>query len=182
MGERVVLDVARRVAQRLELRQRGGGGGALVDEAALDLGERRLQRRVGKRPGGVLLEPGRGGDDGHGRRCPARERALWPSIARKARAGPADAPPLPEGRPLRRKNKRCFAAESLRSGPGSHSAFAACARESSGWNWRTVSQPRFPGRLQRSEAEWKAIRDPAQDLRSAACSSFHRGLRRVERR
>ena len=64
MGKRVVLDVARRVAQRLELRQRGGGRGALVDEAALDLGERRLQRRVGKRPGGVLLEPG-----GAFRRC-----------------------------------------------------------------------------------------------------------------
>ena len=106
MGERVVLDVARRVAQRLELRQRGGGGGALVDEAALDLGERRLQRRVGKRPGGVLLEPGRGGDDGHGRRCPARERALWPSIARKARAGPADAPPLPEGEVELRRRAR----------------------------------------------------------------------------
>ena len=42
--------------------------------------------------------------------------------------------------------------------------FAACARESSGWNWRSLSQPRFPGSLQRSEAEWKAIRDPAQEL------------------
>ena len=31
-------------------------------------------------------------------------------------------------------------------GPG----FAACARESSGWSWRSLSQPRFPGRLQRT--------------------------------
>jgi hypothetical protein len=28
---------------------------------------------------------------------------------------------------------------------------------------RSISQQRFPGRLQRSEAEWKAIRDPAQE-------------------
>src|SRR5215217_4482543 len=31
-----------------------------------------------------------------------------------------------------------------------------------------ASQQPFPGRLERSEAEWKAIRDPAQDSRSAA--------------
>ena len=48
--------------------------------------------------------------------------------------------------------------------------------KSSGWSWRSVSQQRFPGRLQRSEAEWKGIRDPAQDSRSAAYSSFRRGL------
>ena len=63
--------------------------------------------------------------------------------------------------------KMKFGAASRRSlalGPGSHSAFAACARESSGWNWRSLSQQHFPGRLQRSEAEWKAIRDPAQEL------------------
>ncbi|MFL5197763.1 MAG: hypothetical protein ACJ8BE_12710, partial [Microvirga sp.] len=56
-------------------------------------------------------------------------------------------------------------------GPGSHSAFAACARESSGWNWRSVSQQRFPGHLQRSAAEWKAIRDPAQDSPQSGAES-----------
>src|SRR5215207_5918909 len=29
--------------------------------------------------------------------------------------------------------------------------------------WRLISQPPFPGSLQRSAAKWKAIRDPAQD-------------------
>ena len=36
-----------------------------------------------------------------------------------------------------------------------------------GKQWRELRpnpQPRFPGSLERSEAEWKAIRDPAQDL------------------
>ena len=83
------------------------------------------------------------------------------------------------GLSLRRPLRNEFGAASRRVlalGPGSHSAFAACARESSGWSWRSVSQQRFPGRLQRSEAEWKGIRDPAQDSRSAAYSSFRRGL------
>src|SRR5215213_8163082 len=53
---------------------------------------------------------------------------------------------------------------SLALGPGSHSAFAACARESSGASCAQTPQPRFPGRRQRSEAKWKAIRDPAQRL------------------
>jgi len=40
-------------------------------------------------------------------------------------------------------------------------------------DWRSLSQRRFPGRLQRSEAEWKAIRDPAQDSpRSGAEPTF----------
>ena len=71
------------------------------------------------------------------------------------------------GLSLRRPLRNEFGAASRRVlalGPGSHSAFAACARESSGWSWRSVSQQRFPGRLQRSEAEWKGIRDPAQDF------------------
>ena len=49
-------------------------------------------------------------------------------------------------RPLRNK----FGAASrqlLALGPRSHSACAACARESGGWNWRSVSQQRFPGSL-----------------------------------
>src|SRR4051812_38128331 len=40
-----------------------------------------------------------------------------------------------------------------------------CMRPGKPWReLRPNPQPRFPGRLQRSEAEWKAIRDPAQEL------------------
>ena len=59
MRQRVVLDLAALVAQRLELRQAGGRGGAVDDEAAFHLVERGLQRLVGERFAGVLLEPGR---------------------------------------------------------------------------------------------------------------------------
>ena len=40
--QRMVLDVARLVAQRLELRQARGGGGAIGDEAGFHLAQRRL--------------------------------------------------------------------------------------------------------------------------------------------
>ena len=56
MREGVVLDVARAVAQRLELRQLGGDRGALVDEALPDIAERPLQLLVAERLVGVLLE------------------------------------------------------------------------------------------------------------------------------
>jgi hypothetical protein len=58
MRQRVVLDVARDVAELLELRQRGDGGGAACDEAGAGTGERPLQPHVGQRAMGVLLEGG----------------------------------------------------------------------------------------------------------------------------
>src|SRR5215204_7030029 len=70
--------------------------------------------------------------------------------------------PLPLARPLRNK----FGAASrqlLALGPGSHSACAPCARES-GAKIGTSLSTAFPGRLERSAAKWKAIRDPAQEL------------------
>ena len=56
MGERVVLDGARVVAERLEFRQRLDGLRPLVDEAGLDVVERLLELRVGERSLGVRLE------------------------------------------------------------------------------------------------------------------------------
>ena len=56
MGERVVLDVARLLAQLLELRQRGRRLRALVDEIVADMVQRPLQLRVGERVPRVLLE------------------------------------------------------------------------------------------------------------------------------
>src|SRR5262249_58180939 len=78
--QHVVLDVARGVAQRLELRQPGGGRGPALDEVLLHMRERPLQLRVGKGAVGVVLEP-RGGDGLHyaPSPCPspaARERGL----------------------------------------------------------------------------------------------------------
>ena len=98
------------------------------------------------------------------RRARRRRHGALPEAARRRQAGlsAANRETAPSGRPLR--NEFGAASRQLPAlGPGSHSAFAACARESSGWSWRSVSQQRFPGRLQRSEAEWKGIRDPAQD-------------------
>ena len=65
MGERVVLDVARRVAERLELGQRRRPPSARLSmKAGADVAERLLQMRVGERVPGVLLEARRG--DVHG--------------------------------------------------------------------------------------------------------------------
>ena len=60
MGERVVLDVARRLAQRVELGQLVDRLRPLVDETGADVAERLLQVLVGERPARVLLEGGRG--------------------------------------------------------------------------------------------------------------------------
>ena len=59
MRERVVLDVAGAVAQRLELGQALGGGGARGDEIAGDV-ERALQPRVAQRLVDIFLEARRG--------------------------------------------------------------------------------------------------------------------------
>jgi hypothetical protein len=67
MGERVILDVARAVAQRLEFRQARGGGGALFNEIAAHETQRILQRRVLQRRMGVFLEMGRIRHFTHGR-------------------------------------------------------------------------------------------------------------------
>ncbi|MDF2974734.1 MAG: hypothetical protein K0R61_5184 [Microvirga sp.] len=56
MLQRVVLDVASRIPQRLEFRQLVGGHLALVDEALLHVAERLLQLTVVQRPRGILLE------------------------------------------------------------------------------------------------------------------------------
>ncbi len=61
MGQRVVLDVAADVAQRLELRQPRHGFGAAHQESPLGLAERLLQPGIGQGARRVLLE-GRGGD------------------------------------------------------------------------------------------------------------------------
>ena len=60
MGQGVVLDVAALVAQRLELGQALGGARAAGDPAGLDLGQRRLQRRVFQRRMGIVREGERG--------------------------------------------------------------------------------------------------------------------------
>ena len=54
--ERVVLDVARIVAQPVEFGQRVDGLAPLVDEAAAHIAERLLQLRIGERCPGILLE------------------------------------------------------------------------------------------------------------------------------
>jgi hypothetical protein len=58
----VVLDVARGVAELLELRQRGDRGGAARDEARAAAGEGLLQPRILEGAAGIFLESGRGGD------------------------------------------------------------------------------------------------------------------------
>ena len=60
--QRVVLDVARDVAELLEFRQCGDGGGAAGDEAGAAARERLLQAGIVEGAVGVLLEGGRGGD------------------------------------------------------------------------------------------------------------------------
>src|SRR3954468_13410143 len=60
VGQRVVLDRHRQVAEPLELGQALGGAGAAPDPAGLDLGQRLLQRRVGDRARGVAPELERG--------------------------------------------------------------------------------------------------------------------------
>ena len=64
MRERVVLDRARAVAQRLELGQPVRRFGAPDREVARK-GERALEPRVGQGLVSVLLEPRGGGDGGH---------------------------------------------------------------------------------------------------------------------
>ena len=110
-----------------------------------------------------------------------RGRADPPAHIRKRLSSTLRPHPLPQG-DLCESRFGAASRQLVALGPG----FAACARESSGWSWRSLSQPRFPGRLQRTpdliRGEWKAIRDPAQDSRSAAYSSFRRGLRKGERK
>ena len=64
---------------------------------------------------------------------------------------------------LRRPLRNEFGAASRQSScAGSRVAFRLrCMRP--GKQWRELAPARFPGRLQRSEAEWKAIRDPAPE-------------------
>jgi hypothetical protein len=68
IGQGVVLDVPPDVAQPLELRQGGHGGGAPGEERALGGAERLLQPDIRHGAGGVLLEGGR--CDLHGRDAP----------------------------------------------------------------------------------------------------------------
>ena len=56
MGERMVLDRARLVAQRVELRQLRPRQRALDDEAALDVEKRALQLGIGQRAAALCLE------------------------------------------------------------------------------------------------------------------------------
>lgn len=78
IGQGVGLDVARGLAQRIELRQALGGGLAAADEIGLEVAHRGLKRLVGEGALGVGLERGRGDADRHGlssgpvRRCRAR--------------------------------------------------------------------------------------------------------------
>ena len=58
--------------------------------------------------------------------------------------------------------RRRFASKSCAWSPGSHSAFAACARESS--ERAAPNRQPLSRKPVRSEAKWKAIRDPAQEL------------------
>ena len=62
IGQGVVLDVAADLAQALEFRQRGDGGGAARGEGGAGEGERLLQAGVGQRARGVFLEGGAGGE------------------------------------------------------------------------------------------------------------------------
>ena len=60
MGQHMVLDVRRCVAQLVELGQASAGLRPLDHEAGLHIAERALQLRVGQRPRGVFLEIERG--------------------------------------------------------------------------------------------------------------------------
>ncbi len=64
IGQRVVLDVPPDVAQALELRQVGDGGGAPGHELRLAERQRLLQPGVGQGMVRVGLELGRGGQHG----------------------------------------------------------------------------------------------------------------------
>src|SRR5271165_1767807 len=81
MRERVVLDRAGAVAQRLELRQPGGRGGSVVGKIP-GMDQRALEARVGERLMRVLLEMRRGRDGAH------RWRSFWLSPI----AGPSAMP------------------------------------------------------------------------------------------
>ena len=70
VGERVVLDRAGAVAQRLELGQAGGRSGPAADEIARER-HRALQAGVGQRFVRVFLEMRRGRDDRSSRRLPS---------------------------------------------------------------------------------------------------------------
>src|SRR6266849_978169 len=65
MSERVVLDVARGIAQRVELGQPVGGLAATRGEIHLDEFQRLLQIRIGERIRSILLEARRSGVAGH---------------------------------------------------------------------------------------------------------------------
>src|SRR5687767_4515887 len=79
MRERVILQRAGGLAEGVELRQRRGRGGALVDEMAADVLERALQLRVIQRSARVLLEIG-GGECGH---CAASSRRMRRRISER---------------------------------------------------------------------------------------------------
>ena len=64
-AQRVVLDVARGVAQRIELRQHVGDIAPALGEVRLDEVERVLQLGIDERRLGVLFEARRGGVMGH---------------------------------------------------------------------------------------------------------------------
>src|SRR5262245_5161629 len=91
MRERVVLDVACRIAQRIEFRQAVDRRLTPIDEAE-SAAEHALQLRIGNRGPGVLLERRRGDGERHGLACaswtgvspiggasvmPARTSATW---------------------------------------------------------------------------------------------------------
>ena len=90
MRERVVLDVARAVAQRVELGELGDDRAAAVHDAGLDAVQRALQLRIGERFPGVLLERRRGQmRDAHrspiaGSVMPASTSATWRACDRLA--------------------------------------------------------------------------------------------------
>ena len=58
VAQHMVSDVARLIAQRVELGQAISGGGAAGDEVLAHVAERLLQLRVGKRLVRILLEGG----------------------------------------------------------------------------------------------------------------------------
>ena len=75
MLQRMFLDVARRIAQRLEFRQFGRRERAALDEAGAQIVQSLLQRRVLQRLMRVLFELRRGRVNGH-----RRASALVPAI------------------------------------------------------------------------------------------------------
>src|SRR5690606_3871921 len=77
IGQRVVLDGARAFTQRLELGQRLGGLGALVDEAGAHVAQRLPQLLVGERLVCVFLEGG--GGDQHGYLPPIGAVSVMPA-------------------------------------------------------------------------------------------------------